>query len=185
MPAALHQYLDGRVQLYVGDLTEHAVDAIVNAANTSLLGGGGVDGAIHRRGGPAILDACRALRTSLWPDGLPTGQVVITVGGELAARHVIHTVGPIYGQHGGQEAALLTACYRNAIDLAVSLELNSLAFPAISTGVYGYPPELAAAVVSQALSEALAANTSIDEIRLVFFDAAQLECFVAFQQFAS
>jgi O-acetyl-ADP-ribose deacetylase (regulator of RNase III) len=93
--AALHHYLDARIGLYVGDLTDHAVDAIVNAANSSLLGGGGVDGAIHRRGGPAILDACRALRQSLWPDGLPVGQAVITIGGELPARHVIHTINPI------------------------------------------------------------------------------------------
>lgn len=90
-------YLNGRVRLHVGDLTEQAVDAIVNAANSTLLGGGGVDGAIHRRGGPAILDACRELRRSVWPDGLPTGQVALTGGGKLPARHVIHTVGPIYG----------------------------------------------------------------------------------------
>lgn len=184
MSTALHHFLDGRVRLYVGDLTDHAVDAIVNAANSSLLGGGGVDGAIHRRGGPAILAACRALRASLWRDGLPTGQAVITVGGELPARHVIHTVGPVYGRHGGQEAALLAACYRNAIALAASLELKTVAFPAISTGIYGYPPAAAAVVVATTLNEALAETAAVDEVRLVFFNAAQLETFVAHQQFA-
>lgn len=185
MPPALHHFLNGRVELYVGNLTDHAVDAIVNAANRSLLGGGGVDGAIHRRGGPTILDACRALRASRWPDGLPTGQAVITPGGNLPARYVIHTVGPIYGQHGGDEAALLAACYRNAIELAVSHALKTLAFPAISTGVYGYPPEEAAIVVSRTLREVLNENAAVDEVRLVFFNAAQMASFVAHQQFTA
>lgn len=185
MTPALHHFLDGRIQLHVGDLTEQAVDAVVNAANRSLMGGGGVDGAIHRRGGPAILEACRALRAGQWPDGLPTGQAVITVGGNLPARYVIHTVGPIYGQHSGDEAALLAACYRNAIELAVSHALRTLAFPAISTGVYGYPPEQAAPVVSRTLREVLGDNAAVDEVRLVFFDAAQMATFVAHQQFAA
>ncbi|MFZ2266979.1 MAG: O-acetyl-ADP-ribose deacetylase [Azonexus sp.] len=183
MTATLHTYLDERIRLVVGDLTEQAVDAIVNAANSSLLGGGGVDGAIHRAGGPAILDACHALRQSDWPDGLPTGQVAITTGGKLLAPYVIHTVGPIYGQHGGNEAALLAACYRNTLELAGRLGLRRIAFPAISTGVYGYPPELAAVVVSRTLSEVLASGLAIDEIRLVFFNAQQRESFVAHQQF--
>jgi O-acetyl-ADP-ribose deacetylase (regulator of RNase III) len=182
--AALHHYLDARIGLYVGDLTDHAVDAIVNAANSSLLGGGGVDGAIHRRGGPAILDACRALRQSLWPDGLPVGQAVITIGGELPARHVIHTVGPIWGRHGGAEARLLADCYRNAIELAASLGLKSIAFPAISTGVYGYPPAQAAVVVSHTLDAVMREQADIAELRLVFFDTRQLDIFVAHQQFA-
>lgn len=185
MSTALHHYLDGRVRLYVGDLTDHAVDAIVNAANSSLYGGGGVDGAIHRRGGPAILAACRALRSSLWPDGLPVGKVVVTVGGELPARHVIHTVGPIWGQHGGPEASLLADCYRNAIELATSLELCSIAFPAISTGVYGYPPAQAAVVVSRTLDAVVREQATLKEVRLVFFDARQLDIFVAHQQFAA
>lgn len=183
MTAALHRYLADRVGLYVGDLTDHAVDAIVNAANSSLLGGGGVDGAIHRRGGPAILDACRALRRSLWPDGLPTGEVAITVGGELPARHVIHAVGPIYGQHAGNEARLLATCYTNAIRLAAGLELRRIAFPAISTGIYGYPPAAAATVASRAVQAALQENAEIEEVRLVFFDHGQLDIFVAHQQF--
>jgi O-acetyl-ADP-ribose deacetylase len=181
---ALHRYLDKRVGLFVGDLTDHAVDAIVNAANSSLYGGGGVDGAIHRRGGPAILDACRALRRSVWPDGLPVGKAVITIGGELPARHVIHTVGPIWGRHGGAEAKLLADCYRNAIELAASLGLHSIAFPAISTGVYGYPPAQAAAVVSRTLDAVMREQAGITELRLVFFDARQLDIFVAHQQFA-
>ncbi|MBS1159625.1 MAG: Appr-p processing [Proteobacteria bacterium] len=183
MQPALHHYLNGRIALYLGDLTEHAVDAIVNAANSSLLGGGGVDGAIHRRGGPAILEACRALRRDRWPDGLPTGQVAITPGGKLAAPFVIHTVGPIYGQEHGEEPALLAACYHNAIELATSHALKSLAFPAISTGVYGYPPEQAAIVVSTTLSQVLADTPMIDEVRLVFFAGEQLETFVAHQRF--
>jgi O-acetyl-ADP-ribose deacetylase (regulator of RNase III) len=177
------QYLNGRVRVHVGDLTEEAVDAIVNAANSTLLGGGGVDGAIHRRGGPTILEDCRELRRSLWPDGLPTGQVVITGGGKLPARRVIHTVGPIYGQHGGKEPALLAACYRNAIELAARFKFKSIAFPSISTGAFGYPAEQAAAVVSQSLHKALAENSGIDEVRLVFFNATQMEIFVANQKF--
>jgi len=185
MTKSLHQFLNGRIRLDVGDLTEQAVDAIVNAANSSLLGGGGVDGAIHRRGGPAILEACRRLRNDQWPDGLPSGQVAITPAGKLPASYVIHTVGPVYGQHHGNEAALLAACYRNALELANHLGLRSLAFPAISTGVYGYPPELAAGIVSRTLSEALATMTAVKEVRLVFFNTVQLETFLAHQQFPS
>lgn len=183
MPNAHHHFLGNRVSLLVGDLTEQRVDAVVNAANSSLLGGGGVDGAIHRRGGPAILAACREVRRGHWPDGLPTGEVVATTGGALPARYVIHTVGPIYGAHRGEEATLLAACYRNAIRLASQLRLTSIAFPALSTGVYGYPPEKAAAVVSRALSETLAEFTDIEEVRLIFFNTAALEVFLAHQQF--
>ena len=177
------KYLAGRVSLHVGDLTEHAVDAIVNAANSSLLGGGGVDGAIHRRGGSVILEECRAIRRSSWPDGLPTGHVVLTSGGQLPARHVIHTVGPIYGRHGGQEAELLAACYRQAIALASGKGFRSIAFPAISTGVYGYPPDEAAAIVSRTLSEALPMHPDIEDVRLVFFNQHQRDVFAANQLF--
>ncbi len=124
-----------------GDLTREDVDAIVNAANSSLLGGGGVDGAIHRAGGPAILAECRRIRETTHPRGLPTGEAVITTGGLLPARHVIHTVGPIYGQHHGEEARLLAACYENSIALAAEHGLATIAFPAISTGAYAYPRE--------------------------------------------
>lgn len=183
MSHAEHVFLDGRVTLQVGDLTEQAVDAVVNAANRSLLGGGGVDGAIHRRGGPAILEACREIRRTVWPDGLPTGHAVITTGGRLPARHVIHTVGPIYGRHGGREAELLAACYRNALALAEANGLRSIAFPAISTGIYGYPADLAARTVSAALAACAREVPGVADIRLVFFDPAGLATFVANQCF--
>ncbi|HUP98564.1 MAG TPA: O-acetyl-ADP-ribose deacetylase, partial [Usitatibacter sp.] len=153
----------------VGDITREDVDAIVNAANSSLLGGGGVDGAIHRAGGPAILEACRAIRKAHYPDGLPVGDAVITPGGDLPARYVIHTVGPIYGRHGGGEAQLLAACYENSIALAAHEGLATIAFPAISTGVYGYPKEEAARIARAAIERALAQHPSIREVRLVFF----------------
>lgn len=173
----------GRIRLHLGDLTEQAVDAIVNAANASLLGGGGVDGAIHRRGGPAILEACQQIRRTHWPEGLPTGEAVITTAGQLAARFVIHTVGPIYGEHGGQEAQLLANCYRNALRLGNQHALTSLAFPAISTGVYGYPANEAAEVVSRTLQESLLPDTSMTEVRLVFFARQQLDTFLRHQKF--
>lgn len=185
MPPETNQYLDGRVRLYVGDLTEQAVDAIVNAANSSLLGGGGVDGAIHRRGGAEILKACRQIRMQQWPNGLPTGHAVMTTGGLLPARYVIHTVGPIYGRHGGNEATLLAACYRNAIELAARHGLRTLAIPAISTGVYGYPAPEAAAVVSRTLTEAMPRHPEIEEVRLVFFNREQLDIFFGNQMFGT
>ncbi len=180
MPNLVYHVFDPRITFLVGDLTEQSVDAIVNAANSSLLGGGGVDGAIHRRGGPAILEACREIRRTHWPDGLPVGEVVATTAGELPARHIIHTVGPIYGEHGGAESTLLAACYRNALLLAERMEVSSIAFPAISTGVYGYPPESAASVVTQALHETLAKSQRIREVRLVFFNPSAMETFLTY-----
>ncbi len=156
----------------VGDITREAVDAIVNAANSGLMGGGGVDGAIHRAGGPAILEACKRIRETAYPQGLPTGEAVITTGGRLAAKHVIHTVGPIYGQHAGEEARLLALCYERSIALAARHALATVAFPAISTGVYGYPKDEAAQVSVAAIERALAAHASIREVRLVFFSEA-------------
>lgn len=185
MVSEAEQYLDGRVRLYVGDLTEQAVDAIVNAANSSLLGGGGVDGAIHRRGGSAILQACRQIRAHEWPDGLPTGEVVMTTGGLLPATYIIHTVGPIYGQHAGKEAPLLAACYRNALELAARNGLHTLAIPAISTGVYGYPAHEAAAIVSRTLTESIPLHPGIEEVRLVFFNRQQRDVFVENQNFGA
>jgi Predicted phosphatase homologous to the C-terminal domain of histone macroH2A1 len=158
-----------RIVEITGDITRQDVDAIVNAANSSLLGGGGVDGAIHRAGGPELLEACRRIRETQYPDGLPTGEAVITTGGRLRARHVIHTVGPIYGRHGGDEPRLLAACYENAIALAAAHGLATLAFPAISTGVYGYPKDEAAAVSRAAVERALERFPSITEVRLVKF----------------
>ncbi len=167
-----------RIVVKVGDITREDVDAIVNAANASLMGGGGVDGAIHRAGGPEILAACRRIRESEYPRGLPTGKAVITAAGRLPARHVIHTVGPIYGEHAGEEARLLGECYENSIALAASHGLESIAFPAISTGAYGYPKDEAARVAIAAIKRALASHPSIREVRLVFFseeDARKLK----------
>lgn len=164
-----------RLVVKVGDITKEAADAIVNAANSSLMGGGGVDGAIHRAGGPEILEACRRIRNREYPEGLPTGKAVLTTAGRLPARHVIHTVGPIYGQHAGEEARLLAACYENCIALAASNGLETLAFPAISTGVYGYPKDEAARVSRAAIDRALQAHPSIKEVRLVFFSEADAQ----------
>ena len=168
-------YTAGRIVIKVGDLTREDVDAIVNAANTSLMGGGGVDGAIHRAGGPAILEECRRIRETTYRDGLPTGGAVITTGGLLPARHVIHTAGPIYGKHDGDEPTLLAACYENSIALAAKHGLHSIAFPAISTGVYGYPKEEAARVSRAAIERAMRKHPSVEEARLVFFSAADAE----------
>ena len=164
-----HKFLDGRLTVKVGDITIEAVDAIVNAANETLLGGGGVDGAIHRKGGPAIREECLSIREERFPDGLPTGQAVITTGGDLPARYVIHTVGPIYGRNAGRDADLLANCYRNSIRLAAEHDISSVAFPAISTGVYGYPKAAAAEVASETIRRELSLLDPVFTVRLVFF----------------
>lgn len=156
-----------------GDLTEQDVDAIVNAANSSLMGGGGVDGAIHRRGGPEILAECEELRRTRYPDGLPTGQAVATTGGKLAARWVIHTVGPVFSQS-EDRSALLASCHVETLRVADELGARTVAFPAISTGIYGYPHDLAAPV---ALRAVLQADTRVEEVRFVLFDGTALEAF--------
>ena len=176
-------FFNGRVCLVVGDITKQHVDVIVNAANSTLLGGGGVDGAIHRVGGPIILEECREIRRRFYPNGLPAGESVITSAGNLPARFVVHTVGPIYGQHGGREPELLAACYKNSLRLAVESSLQSIAFPAISTGVYGYPPAEAAIVVSQGISEFLATDQLLNEVRLVFFKPTDMDVFLRNQKF--
>jgi O-acetyl-ADP-ribose deacetylase (regulator of RNase III) len=178
------EFLAGQVVVSVGDITKQDVDAIVNAANSSLLGGAGVDGAIHHAGGPAIIEACREIRRTTHPAGLPTGEAVITTAGALPARYVIHTVGPIYGQHRGQEAELLAACYRNSLSLAAQHNLTSIAFPAISTGAYGYPSDEAAQVSSSAITKFLAEDSSLQEIRLVFFRSQDAKIFLKHQKFA-
>src|SRR5258707_14152334 len=127
------EFLDGRVSVVVGDITKQDTEAIINAANSSLLGGGGVDGAIHRAGGSEILAGCREIRRTSFQEGLPTGEAVVTTGGKLRALYVIHTVGPIYGEQGGKEAELLANCYHNSLTLAVEKNLTSVASPAIST----------------------------------------------------
>ena len=161
------------VTLVLGDITAQEVDAVVNAANRSLLGGGGVDGAIHRRGGDAIIDACRQLRATTHPDGLPVGEAVATTAGSLPARWVIHTVGPIYGGR-PEDAELLASCYRSSLRVADELGAASVAFPAISTGAFGYPVEEAATV---AVAAVRGATTSVREVRFVLFDARSLAAF--------
>jgi O-acetyl-ADP-ribose deacetylase (regulator of RNase III) len=167
-----------RIELVEGDITEQNVDAIVNAANSSLLGGGGVDGAIHRAGGPQILQECREIRKTRYPDGLPTGEAVITSGGNLPARYVIHTVGPIYGNDPQRESELLAGAYRNSLTLAVQHSLTSIAFPSISTGIYGYPKPEAAAISSRAINEFLKLDQSVQQVRLVFFHDADARVFL-------
>jgi O-acetyl-ADP-ribose deacetylase (regulator of RNase III) len=176
-------FLEGKVVVKVGDITKENVDAVVNAANGTLMGGGGVDGAIHRAGGPEILKECKEIRRVQYPDGLPTGQAVITTAGRMAAKHVIHTVGPVYGRGGKDKAELLAACYRNSLGLAVDNGLKTIAFPAISTGVYGYPLEEAAKVSSAAIKKFLRADQSIEEVRLVFFAAGDAEVFLKHHSF--
>src|SRR5437870_5839879 len=177
-------FLDGRVSVIVGDITKQDVDAIVNAANSSLLGGGGVDGAIHRAGGPEILEECREIRRTRFPEGLPTGEAVITTGGKLAALYVIHTVGPVYGNHHGKEAELLANCYHNSLTLAVEKNLTSVAFPAISTGIYGYPLAEAAEVASRTIENFLSTDRQLKEVRLVFFQPQDAEVFLENQKFS-
>jgi O-acetyl-ADP-ribose deacetylase len=152
-----------RITVVEGDLTAEAVDAVVNAANSSLLGGGGVDGAIHRAGGPEILAACRELRAGPLADGLPTGQAVATTAGRMPARWVIHTVGPVYA-HEDDPAALLASCHVESLRVADELGAATVAFPAISCGVYGYPVEEAAPVAVAAVRNAA---TSVEEVRFV------------------
>jgi O-acetyl-ADP-ribose deacetylase len=176
-------FLDGRVVVVVGDITRQDVDAIVNAANSSLMGGGGVDGAIHRAGGPSILEACREIRRTVHPHGLPTGEAVITTGGNLPAQYVIHTVGPIYGRHAGRESELLAACYENSLRLAAEHSLTSIAFPAISTGVFAYPLAEAAGISSATIKSYVAMDDRIKEVRLVFFQERDARTFMDHQRF--
>jgi O-acetyl-ADP-ribose deacetylase (regulator of RNase III) len=158
-----------------GDLTLQAVDAVVNAANSSLMGGGGVDGAIHRRGGPAILEECRQVRSTTFPEGLPTGLAVATTGGNLRARWVIHTVGPVWS-HLEDRSALLASCHTEALRVADEVGARAVAFPAISTGAYGYPLEEAARVAIAAVRSAV---TSVEEVRFVLFDQPAYQAFGA------
>jgi len=162
-----------KITLVKGDITEERVDAIVNAANSSLMGGGGVDGAIHRKGGAEILEECRAIRAETLPHGLPPGQVVATTAGRLAARWVIHTVGPVYSKN-EDRGYVLASCHTEALRLADELGARTIAFPAISTGVYGYPLDKAAPVAVGAVA---GASTSVDEVRFVLFDDGAYEAF--------
>ncbi len=162
-----------QIVLVRGDITAQEVDAIVNAANSSLMGGGGVDGAIHRRGGPAILEECKRIRAAQYPDGLPTGKAVATTAGNLPAKWVIHTVGPVYARE-SDPASLLASCHTEALRVADELGAKTVAFPAISTGVYGYPTGEAAPVAMEAV---LTADSAVEEVRFVLFDADAYEAF--------
>ena len=159
------------------DITKETTEAIVNAANSSLLGGGGVDGAIHRAGGPSILKECQKIADEI--GHLPAGKAVLTGGGRLAARYVIHTVGPVYYRRGTPPAETLASCYRESIRLADDHAIRSLAFPAISTGAFGYPVPEAAAVAVPVTIEALLASTNVMQVRFIFFDVATLRSYTA------
>jgi O-acetyl-ADP-ribose deacetylase (regulator of RNase III) len=175
----IESFLDGRLIVECGDITAAEVDAIVNAANSGLMGGGGVDGAIHRAGGPAILEECRAVRRDRYPDGLPPGSAVETTAGRLRAKYVIHTVGPVWRGGKGGEPETLASCYRESLELAARLGLESIAFPAISTGVYGYPRDAAAKTVWKSVSAYLSSNASPRTARLVFYSPKDFRAFLA------
>lgn len=163
------------ITLVRGDITEQHVDAVVNAANSSLLGGGGVDGAIHRRGGPEILAACRKLRASHYGKGLPTGQAIATTAGRLPARWVIHTVGPVHSES-EDRSGLLASCYRASLGVADELGAATVAFPAVSTGIYGWPMDDGARI---AIETVRTTQTSVEEVRFVLFDDTAYEAFAA------
>ncbi|MFF7593804.1 O-acetyl-ADP-ribose deacetylase [Streptomyces mirabilis] len=163
------------ITLVQGDITRQSADAIVNAANSSLLGGGGVDGAIHRRGGPAVLADCRRLRASQYGKGLPTGQAVATTAGELDARWVIHTVGPVFSRE-EDRSGLLASCYRESLKVADELGARTVAFPAVSAGVYGWPMDDAARI---AVETVRATRTAVEEVTFVLFDGPAYEAFAA------
>jgi O-acetyl-ADP-ribose deacetylase (regulator of RNase III) len=169
---------DTVLRLVAGDITEQAVDAVVNAANSSLMGGGGVDGAIHRRGGAAILAECQEIRRTRYPQGLPTGQAVATTGGKLPARRVVHTVGPIWHGGGRGEEEELASAYRNSLECAREEGARTVAFPSISTGTFGYPLELAAPIALRTVAAYLEEHPgTFAEVRFVLFSAGDLEAY--------
>lgn len=166
-----------KIRIIKGDITEQATDAIVNAANPTLMGGGGVDGAIHRKGGPKILEECKKIRKTQYPNGLPTGKAAITTGGNLKAKHVIHTVGPVWrgGNHG--EPELLAEAYKNSLSLAISKNLKTIAFPSISTGAYGYPIKEACKIALKTVKEFLEKEDKLEEVVFVLFSQPDLETY--------
>lgn len=166
-----------KICILQGDITEMDTDAIVNAANPSLMGGGGVDGAIHSKGGPKILEECKRIRATEYPDGLPTGKAVITTGGNLKAKYVIHTVGPVWRGGNRGEPELLAEAYRNSLRLAVSKGLKTISFPSISTGAYGYPIERACGVALTTVKEFLEKEDKLDKVVLVLFSQRDFEIY--------
>jgi O-acetyl-ADP-ribose deacetylase (regulator of RNase III) len=172
--------MSGSIEFVCGDITAQHIDAIVNAANASLYGGGGVDGAIHAAAGVQLIEQCRHLRHTRFPAGLPTGDAVATTGGELVARWVIHTVGPKYWEHPDGGADLLARCHRNAIRAAAQVGATSVAFPAISCGIYGWRPDAAAPIALRAVREALNDYPSVERVRFVLYSQATFETFTSF-----
>jgi O-acetyl-ADP-ribose deacetylase (regulator of RNase III) len=167
------------LELSIGDITDMEVDVIVNAANSSLLGGLGVDGAVHSKGGPKILEECKKIRATIWPDGLPAGYAVITLGGNLKAKWVIHTVGPVW-QGGLQgEAELLKQSYRNSLKLAAAKGLKTIAFPSISTGAYRYPIDEASQVSLKTIKNFLEKEQTIEKVTIVLFTQSIFEVYLA------
>lgn len=167
-----------KVRIVQGDITDQEVDAIVNAANSSLMGGGGVDGAIHRRGGPKILEECKRIRQVEWPDGLPSGEAVFTTGGQLKAKYVIHTVGPVWRGGRMNESGILADCYRNSLNVAKRLGIRSVAFPSISTGAYGYPVEEACKTALETVKSFVEKEGCPPEVVFVLFNADDLDTYV-------
>ncbi len=172
------EFMEGRIEVIIGDITTEEVDAIVNAANSSLMGGGGVDGAIHRAGGPEILAECKKIRKEQYPEGIPTGHAVATTAGNLKARCVIHTVGPVW--HGGlkDEVQLLGECYTNSLKIAREKGYRTIAFPAISTGVYRFPKKIAAAIASDAVKKFFVADSRTQKVLFVFFNQTDADIFL-------
>ena len=170
--------LNGRLIVVSGDITKHTTDGIVNAANSSLMGGGGVDGAIHRRGGPSILNECKEIRRNRYPEGLPTGEAVATTAGNLPARNVIHTVGPVWYGGNSSEEEKLSSCYRRSLEEAAKLQLKTISFPAISTGVYGYPKEAAARVAFDTVKKYTEGAKIPETIYFVFYSPGDAEIFL-------
>jgi O-acetyl-ADP-ribose deacetylase len=167
-----------KLELIKGDITDVKADAIVNAANSTLLGGGGVDGAIHTKGGPKILEECKRIRATEWPDGLPTGKAVITSGGNLKAKFVIHTVGPVWLGGFHVEAELLKQAYRNTLKLATSRRLRTVAFPSISTGAFGYPIEEASRIAVGTVKAFLEKEDRFEKVILVLHSDRDFEVYL-------
>ena len=171
------EFLDGKIIIKTGDITKEHVDIIVNAANSSLMGGGGVDGAIHRAGGNSILEECKKIRESEYKDGLPTGQSVATTAGNLPAHRVVHTVGPVWNGGGRDEEKLLADCYAHSLNLAFQLGASTISFPAISTGVYRFPKEKAASIAFDTVTKAIEDKDDIT-VSFVFFSEGDMNIFL-------